>query len=73
MDQFQSWCNQMQMGIDGIALAHTRADTSLGCRASGGSKPHLTMPHPRAAKVSRSRLLSHHFPVTCYLLPKSFL
>lgn len=37
MDQLQPWCNQMQMEINGVALAHTKADTSLGRRAKGGS------------------------------------
>lgn len=37
MDQLQSWFNQMQMEINGVALTHTKADTSLGHRAKGGS------------------------------------
>jgi len=54
------------MEINGVSLSQTKADTSLGHRAKGGS-------FPGRATVSRSRLLAHHFPVTCYLLPKRLL
>lgn len=37
MDQLQPWCNQMQMQINRVALAHTKADTFLGHRAKEGS------------------------------------
>lgn len=36
MDQLQSWCNQMQIEINGIAFFHTKADTSPGHREKGG-------------------------------------
>lgn len=46
MDQLQSWCNQMQMEINGIAFSHTKADTSLGHREKGG-KAQLSVVLPR--------------------------
>lgn len=65
MDQLQSWCNQMQMEISGVAFTHTKADTSLGHRAKGG-KPQLSVVLPRNSYGEQEQATSSAF--SSYLL-----